>query len=190
MIERFDDFFQRVLEEVINKTRENLSQDEKIEFEEKLKNADYSEIYMEMLSEVANQEAEHIKSNMYESVLIHRQREEEVVARINQKWLNSFVTSELLYNFVLEIANEYFNLVNELDQEIREEKVHTYISIKYLHGRALQQFSEIITLMRNGFADGAYARWRSMYEIIIIASFILKYGEEVAKEFINAKKYR
>ena len=37
----------------------------------------------------------------------------------------------------------------------------------HIHGRALQQFLEIIILMKNGFADGAYASWRSVFELII-----------------------
>lgn len=40
--------------------------------------------------------------------------------------------------------------------------------------------------MKNGFADGAYARWRSLYELSIIAAFITEHGESVAKKFIEA----
>ena len=40
--------------------------------------------------------------------------------------------------------------------------------------------------MKNGFADGAYSRWRSLYELNIIASFISKYGEEVAEAYISS----
>ena len=42
--------------------------------------------------------------------------------------------------------------------------------------------------MKNGFADGAYARWRSMYELMIISSFIIKYGEPVAESFIESSE--
>lgn len=52
----------------------------------------------------------------------------------------------------------------------------------------MQEFLEIITLMKNGFADGAYARWRSMYELSIISSFIIQYGENVAKKFYEASE--
>lgn len=65
-----------------------------------------------------------------------------------------------------------------------QEAIHKYTALKYIHGRGLQQFLEIITLMKNGFADGAYSRWRSLYELNIIASFISEYGEEIAEAYI------
>lgn len=58
--------------------------------------------------------------------------------------------------------------------------------MQHIQGRALQQFIEIITLMKNGFADGAYARWRSMYEIAIVSAFITEKGEAVAEAFIQS----
>ena len=50
-----------------------------------------------------------------------------------------------------------------------------------------QQYLEISALIKNGFSDGAFARWRSMHELSVISSFILKYGEEVAEKFIEAQ---
>ena len=40
--------------------------------------------------------------------------------------------------------------------------------------------------MKNGFADGAYARWRSIYELSVIAEFISKNDEDVAKAYCEA----
>ena len=41
--------------------------------------------------------------------------------------------------------------------------------------------------MKNGFADATYARWHSLYELNIIASFISKYGEKVAESYISSR---
>lgn len=41
--------------------------------------------------------------------------------------------------------------------------------------------------MKNGFADATYARWRSLYKLNIIASFISKYGEKVAESYISSR---
>jgi hypothetical protein len=40
--------------------------------------------------------------------------------------------------------------------------------------------------MKNGFADGAYSRWRSLYELSVICCFINNADEIVAKAFIEA----
>lgn len=46
--------------------------------------------------------------------------------------------------------------------------------------------SEIMCLIQNGFTDGAYARWRSLCELRVVASFIKKYGSQVAEEYVKS----
>jgi len=53
-----------------------------------------------------------------------------------------------------------------------------------LHVRACQVADEIITLMENGFADGAMARWRTLHEIGVVATLIEDGNEELARRFI------
>lgn len=88
---------------------------------------------------------------------------------------------------VFEAVENYSEFVKEMDEKEREKSVQTFTALKYIHGRGLQQFLEIITLMKNGFTDAAYARWRSLYELNIIASFISKYGEKVAESYISSR---
>ncbi|TKX50421.1 hypothetical protein EXE49_07160 [Halorubrum sp. ASP121] len=40
-------------------------------------------------------------------------------------------------------------------------------------------------LLKGGFADGAFARWRSLYELAITSSFISQHGNETAESFLN-----
>ena len=127
-----------------------------------------------------------MKDNMYEEVMRFRADEQEFIARQEQKWYRAFVASETLYIMVMQTAEAYCGYTAELDKKEREAKQWEFTALLHIHGRAMQQFLEIITLMKNGFADGAFARWRSMYELSIIASFIKKYGENVAKAFIEA----
>lgn len=54
-----------------------------------------------------------------------------------------------------------------------------------LHARACQITAEIITLMENGFADGAMARWRTLYEVGIVATVIAEGGEALAKCYVE-----
>jgi hypothetical protein len=45
--------------------------------------------------------------------------------------------------------------------------------------------AEIITLMENGYADGAMARWRTLYEITTVATVIADAGESLAKRYVE-----
>jgi hypothetical protein len=54
-----------------------------------------------------------------------------------------------------------------------------------LHIRACQIAEEIVSLMENGFADGAMARWRTLHEIGVVATFIEDGDEELARRFID-----
>jgi hypothetical protein len=52
-----------------------------------------------------------------------------------------------------------------------------------LHARCCQITGEILALIKTGFADGAYARWRSLHEVTVIGLFISDHSEELAKRY-------
>ncbi|MDQ0221777.1 DUF5677 domain-containing protein [Streptococcus moroccensis] len=188
MTDKFENFFTDTLNELLEEHTKTLkNQDEIDDFLEKYEKADFSGLYETMINDTSNQMVSNAKTVMHENSLFFRNEEAETLASINQKWCNAFVTSESMYMMVLEAVEEYSEFVNKMELQDREESIHTYTALKYVHGRGLQQFLEIITLMKNGFADGAYARWRSLYELNIIASFISKYGEEVAESYISSR---
>jgi len=57
-------------------------------------------------------------------------------------------------------------------------------ALMILHARACQTTLEILTLIENGLPDGAYARWRTLYEITVVAFFVSRFGDEAAKRYI------
>lgn len=52
------------------------------------------------------------------------------------------------------------------------------------HARACQITEEILCLLQGGFADGAMARWRTLHEVAVVASFIAAHGEELAERYV------
>ena len=185
MADKFGQFFKDTLKEIlVEHVKELKNQSEIDKFYEKYEKADFSGLYLEMINDTSNQMVRDAKMIMHENTLLFRGEETEIIARIEQKWSNAFATSETMYMMVLESVKDYSDYVNKIDNKEREKSIHKYTALKYIHGRGLQQFLEIITLMKNGFADGAYSRWRSLYELNIIASFISEYGEEVAEAYI------
>lgn len=162
------------------------SEEQANEIIKKIEKIDLSEFYEKAYSEIADNTVSYMKDTMYQEVMFFRTEEQEFLARQEQTWCNAFVASEAMYIMVLDAAEGYVKYVDGLDDKNKEAKVFSFTAMLHIHGRALQEYLEIITLMKNGFADGAYARWRSMYELTIISSFINKYGEKVAKSYIDA----
>lgn len=175
------DIMEQVIEEVVVEEVRNGVPDEKLD--ERLSQDNISRAYKNLIEKASDDSLETIENIMYEKVLEERACTDIFLARQNQKWCKAFVTSDAMYICVLESAESYTEYVNEVyGQDICQ----LFHALRYIHGRALQIYLEVVCLNKNGFADGAYARWRSLYELSIIAAFIKKYGENVAKAFIKS----
>lgn len=126
-------------------------------------------------------------NNKYQIATEFRLKNDEFFARQVGKWNGAFAMSETLYQLVFETSEHYRNDVGKLDEQEKNDKKFLYLTLLHLHARAMHQFFEILTLMKNGFADGAYARYRSLYELTAISYFIKKYGEKVAEAYIESQ---
>jgi hypothetical protein len=54
-----------------------------------------------------------------------------------------------------------------------------------IHARAVQVANEILTLLRSGYADGAYARWRTLYELTAIFLILKANGESLTSDYLD-----
>ena len=183
--ELFSKTIKSTLEEEISKAETEKQAKKILEHFESL---DVQELFNDMMRDASKDTFSFMKSTMFEEVMRFRADEQEFIARQEQKWNRAFVASESMYIMTLEAAESYSEYVESLPKDECQSKYWTYVVMQHIHGRALQEFLEIITLMKNGFADGAYARWRSMYELSIISSFIIQHGENVAKKFYEASE--
>jgi hypothetical protein len=79
-------------------------------------------------------------------------------------------------------------LGSEFNQKLNSSALNKHDTIFYvltrLHARGCQVGSEILTLLRGGFADGAHARWRTLHEISVIAQFISENDEDLAERYL------
>lgn len=179
----FKDTLLKVLQDNIENSQ---TEEEQKKILEKFDELNIEELFKDFLNDISGETFLNIKKAMYEDVMYFRTSEQEFLARQEQKWCSAFVASEAMYIMTLNAAEDYSEYVSNLDENEVKEKIWTHTVLCHIHGRTLQEFLEIITLMKNGFADCAYARWRSMYELTIIASFILEQGEKVAKAFYES----
>lgn len=60
-----------------------------------------------------------------------------------------------------------------------------FAALELLRTRAVQVAWEVHSLARAGYADGAYARWRTLHEIAVVSEFLRLFGEDVATRYFE-----
>ena len=125
------------------------------------------------------------------SMLRSRRKDmKEFEQRLYQDWKKPFDLFEAFLVLALEAGDE-FNSEFRKDKENSENYVLEVLT--RIHVRACQIASEILVLLKSGFADGAHARWRSLHELAVVGSFIKTYGNEVAERYLlhdNIESYK
>lgn len=101
---------------------------------------------------------------------------------IESIWGKAFALYKCYIESSTRFSNEFFKYREECKVKTDENK---FIALAYINGRAIQVANEILVLMKNGYADAAYARFRTLYELSVIADFIDKHGDNVAKAYIE-----
>lgn len=165
---------------------EGMTESEKEGQFEDFKSTNYAIVFSKMAKIWAESLVEDMESTMYEHVIANRSEIGEFHARQEQKWGKGFIASEAMYIAVQEIGENYVRYILEERSNELEPIQNTFDALKLIHARSCQQYLEIFHLNRLGFADGAFVRWRSMYELMIMADFIKQQGEDVARKFIEA----
>ncbi len=104
------------------------------------------------------------------------------------RWGDAFGTLRMIYTVSIEVGGE----VVKARRRVKRDRVLNDTLMR-LHARACQVTYEIITLIENGLADGAMARWRTLHEIVVVAELLVDHGEDLAvryraHEFVEAKR--
>lgn len=122
-----------------------------------------------------------LKSNWPEQFDWERSQIASFRNNLEHRWGKGLSLLRMLLTICREIGQE--NLKRH--QRLRPKKhSHLKVVLVRLHARACQVSDEIITLLEAGFADGAMARWRTLYEISVVATVIADHGEEIAEQYI------
>lgn len=162
-------------------TKDGLSPEE---IETKINSIDMDALLQELTDTASKDFASFFKEKMFEIELEERAKASEFLAHQEQLWGKCFAASQTMYTITIEAAEKTSSYIDKnATKEEKEERKFTYLALHHIHGRACQIFLEILTLLRNGFGDCAYARWRSLYELNCIAFFIKSQGEQIAKQF-------
>ena len=140
----------------------------------------------ESMPEVCNEIADDILDAIKKDAFSGLQEENRQVIRgfeerLKGLWGEPLDLLELFIALALE-AGSAFNIENRDDASKENDAI--FYSLIRLHARACQVSSAILVLMKSGYADDAYARWRSLHEIAAVSSLICKYGQDLAERYL------
>jgi hypothetical protein len=155
------------------------------EFIEKLE-----ESFPEILEEMSMPILAGLKKSMPSMLKAHRKDIKSFEKNLHNDWKKPFDLFEAFWVLAFEAGGE-FN--NEFRKDENEAGNYVLEALTRLHARACQIASEVLVLLKSGFADGAHARWRSLHEIAVVASFIRKHGNDIAERYLlhdNIESYK
>lgn len=102
--------------------------------------------------------------------------------QLELRWGEAFNLLRMLLTSCRELGQETATRLRR--SRARKNRILRSLLVR-LHARACQITAEIITLMENGFADGAMARWRTLYEVGVVATVIADAGDALARQYID-----
>ena len=102
--------------------------------------------------------------------------------QLNKKWGKLLDLLEVFVVLSEDIGAEFTDcIINSLSGDMPPR----FTVLSHSHARSCQVAKEIITLLRNGFADGADARWRTLHEMAVETNIINRNDDELAKKYID-----
>lgn len=136
----------------------------------------------ELLGHLPDQILSSIQEQALDGLEERRAQHAEFVKRNVSRWQKGFDQLELLIEISVE-AGESFN------QRVRPEAAGMgdilFDVIVRLHAKGCLVSKEILALLKNGFADGAHARWRALHELSVTARFLAEHGIEAAVRYTD-----
>jgi len=173
-----DDLIQSELEKLRKGLVSNAIENEVIETK-------IDEFVNDIVTKLSSDFLQSLKRNANYSIRENSLQNVEFLSRLEFRWYKAFDLMEMMVGCCLEI-------VQGLDDTNITTEKEKYILLKRFHARSIRITKEIITLMRNGYADGAMARWRSLFEICVLALFISENDNELAimyQDYLGIENY-
>jgi hypothetical protein len=104
------------------------------------------------------------------------------IDRNYKRWKSGFQKLQMLQAISLEAGMDF---QKQFIQHTEFENDPLLGVLMRQHANACRITGEIILLLKGGYADGALARWRTLFEISINCLVIHKHGRDAAKDYIR-----
>jgi len=136
----------------------------------------------ELLSILPGQILASIQEKAREGLKERRTHHAEFVERNISRWQEGIDQLELLIEIAIE-AGESFN--TRLRPGAVEKDDLLFDVIVRLHAKGCLISKEVLALLKNGYADGAHARWRAIHELSVTAMFLAKHGSDAVSSYTD-----
>jgi len=134
------------------------------------------------LPEVAQLIRNSLKDSSRDMLDEHRLRRISFESRLLLRWRKPINLLRALQVIALESGEEFNKEMNTDVVNDESDKIKALISI---HARACRITDEILCLLRGGFPDAAFARWRTLHELSVISFFISKNDNELSQRYLD-----
>lgn len=180
------DILQKAFDEAVEELAQSATSEEELDA--------ISEAIPEQIQELLGHLPDQILSSIQEKARAgleeRRTQYAEFVERNIVRWQKGFDQLELLIEIAVE-AGESFN--QRLRPDAAEQYDLLFDVVVRLHAKGCLISKEILALLKNGYADGAHARWRALHELSVTAMFLAKHGADAVAsytdfEFVEAFK--
>lgn len=182
----YHEFHDSVIESYISSLKKQGFSDDTIP--DKIQCEEFHRWYFDTIQNLSAQKTNYYTSSSSEIARSEEQKINEFLEHNYIVWKNAFEHSLTMYSIAVNAAKQHSKYVASLLPEFRDQSKFTFLALQRIQGRSCQEFLEILCLLQNGFADGAFARWRSMYELCCIGHFIAQQGEQIAKQYIEQSR--
>ena len=163
-------WFDKILQDLIEKFGE----------EKVTKNLD--KLINNSLLEVAQLIRNSLKDSSQDMLDEHRLRRISFESRLLLRWRQPIKLLRALQVIALESGEEFYKKVNTNVVNDEPDKIKALISI---HARACRITDEILCLLKGGFPDAAFARWRTLHELSVLSFFISKNDNELSQRYLD-----
>jgi hypothetical protein len=102
--------------------------------------------------------------------------------RLRDIWGEALDALYALYVVAVEAAEDYFYRTR--DEAVDDDDI-LWEALLRIQARACHVASEIQALLRTGHAEGAQARWRTLHELTVVASFLREHDQSVARRYLE-----
>jgi hypothetical protein len=82
----------------------------------------------------------------------------------------------------LEVGERHYNKLKQSVLDINKAK---FTALVQIHARACRVSYEILELLKAGYPDGAFARWRTMNELAVVAFFLKANEDPVSQRYFE-----
>ena len=104
-------------------------------------------------------------------------------SRLYKTWKKPFDYFEALIEL---IASYTYSFTETFYDEAYKNNNLLFNALQNIQARALLVSRECLTLIKNGYPDGAFSRWRTIYELSVIGNFLYtENNQELCERYLN-----